>query len=253
MTGLDDLAAAARRTAAGRADSVPEVTRVEQLIPAPSVSGAIRPRIGLVLSGGGAKGAYHVGVVECLASAGVHIDAVAGTSIGALNGAVLACAGNLQQGAVALRAIWDEVAAYSAAPGGSGAVADVLGVPVEETTWEQLGKLLPRLTGRVLRPSYLEGIVATHVDPGRLDGGTPLWVSAFPRWRNSAYRTTGAGPSTSSAPEPAHARNGCTSTRCRRSNVSRPCWPVPHSLSSCPHGGWTGGSSGTAVSPTTLR
>ncbi|MGW0471279.1 patatin-like phospholipase family protein [Streptomyces coeruleorubidus] len=146
----------------------------------PSVSGAIKPRIGLVLSGGGAKGAYQVGVVECLASAGVPIDAVAGASIGALNGAVLACAGNLEQGAVALRTIWDEVAAYSAAPERSDGVVDGLGVPVEETTSEQLRMLLPRLTGQVVRPSYLEALVATHVDPGCLDGGMPLWVSAFP-------------------------------------------------------------------------
>jgi NTE family protein len=153
---------------------------VQQFTQAPSASGAIKPRIGLVLSGGGAKGAYHVGVVECLASAGVHIDAVAGASIGALNGAVLACAGSLEQGAVALRTIWDEVAAYSAAPQRSGGVADALGPPVEETTLEQLRMLLPRLTGQAVRPPYLEGLVATHVDPGRLDGGTPLWVSAFP-------------------------------------------------------------------------
>ncbi|MGR4853537.1 patatin-like phospholipase family protein [Streptomyces sp. LARHCF252] len=180
MTGLDDLAAAARSTAAGRTDAGPGPRRVEQLPPAPPASDAIKPRIGLVLSGGGAKGAYHVGVVECLASAGVHIDAVAGASIGALNGAVLACAGNLEQGAVALRTIWDEVAAYGAVPERRVGVADGLGVSVEETTLEQLRLLLPRLTGQIVRPSYLEGLVATHVDPGRLDGGTPLWVSAFP-------------------------------------------------------------------------
>ena len=44
---------------------------------------------GLVLEGGGAKGAYHVGAYKALKELGVEIGGIAGTSIGALNGAVL--------------------------------------------------------------------------------------------------------------------------------------------------------------------
>ena len=43
-----------------------------------------RPRIGLVLGGGGARGAAHIGVLEVLQKLHVPIDCVAGTSIGAL-------------------------------------------------------------------------------------------------------------------------------------------------------------------------
>jgi NTE family protein len=43
-----------------------------------------RPRIGLVLGGGGARGAAHVGVLEVLERARVPVDCVAGTSMGAL-------------------------------------------------------------------------------------------------------------------------------------------------------------------------
>jgi len=43
-------------------------------------------RVGLVLSGGGAKGIAHVGVLEALEEAGVHIDYITGTSMGALVG-----------------------------------------------------------------------------------------------------------------------------------------------------------------------
>lgn len=43
-----------------------------------------RPRIGLVLSGGGARGAAHIGVLEVLEQARVPVDCVAGTSMGAL-------------------------------------------------------------------------------------------------------------------------------------------------------------------------
>ncbi len=46
--------------------------------------------IGLVLSGGGARGAAHIGVFEELASAGVVVDRVVGCSIGALGAAAFA-------------------------------------------------------------------------------------------------------------------------------------------------------------------
>ena len=46
--------------------------------------------LGLALEGGGAKGAYHMGVVKAYREAGHTFDAVVGTSIGALNGAVIA-------------------------------------------------------------------------------------------------------------------------------------------------------------------
>jgi EmrB/QacA subfamily drug resistance transporter len=46
--------------------------------------------VGLVLSGGGARGLAHIGVVEELLAAGVPIDRVGGTSMGAFVGAMLA-------------------------------------------------------------------------------------------------------------------------------------------------------------------
>jgi NTE family protein len=49
-----------------------------------------RPRIGLVLSGGGAKGLAHIGVIRALEELGVPIDLVTGTSMGALVGGLFA-------------------------------------------------------------------------------------------------------------------------------------------------------------------
>src|SRR6185369_15726545 len=45
-----------------------------------------RPRIGLVLAGGGAKGGAHVGVLKVLEEMHIPIDCIAGTSMGALVG-----------------------------------------------------------------------------------------------------------------------------------------------------------------------
>jgi NTE family protein len=49
-----------------------------------SASPARRPRVGLVLGGGGARGAAHVGVLQVLKDLRVPVDCVAGTSMGAL-------------------------------------------------------------------------------------------------------------------------------------------------------------------------
>ena len=49
-------------------------------------------KIGFVLSGGGARGAYEVGVWQALRELGIKIDIVTGTSVGAINGA-LVCQG----------------------------------------------------------------------------------------------------------------------------------------------------------------
>ncbi len=49
-------------------------------------AGASRPRVGLVLGGGGARGMAHIGVLKVLEEMRVPIDCIAGTSMGALVG-----------------------------------------------------------------------------------------------------------------------------------------------------------------------
>ncbi len=49
-----------------------------------------RPKIGLVLSGGGAKGFAHIGVLKVLEEAGVKVDYIGGTSMGAVIGGLYA-------------------------------------------------------------------------------------------------------------------------------------------------------------------
>jgi NTE family protein len=60
----------------------PQVTTAERRLPFELVA--------LVLQGGGALGAYQAGVYEALAEAGIHPDWIAGVSIGAINGAIIA-------------------------------------------------------------------------------------------------------------------------------------------------------------------
>jgi NTE family protein len=49
-----------------------------------------RPRVGLVLSGGGARGLAHVGALAALVEAAIEVDCVAGTSMGSALGALWA-------------------------------------------------------------------------------------------------------------------------------------------------------------------
>lgn len=67
-------------------------------------------KVGLVLSGGGAKGAYQVGVLKALVERDIPVHVVSGASIGALNAAVIASSPNLAEGVRRLEHIWRELA-----------------------------------------------------------------------------------------------------------------------------------------------
>src|SRR5712664_3009907 len=56
-----------------------------------------RPRVGLALAGGFARGIAHIGVLRVLREAGIPIDCVAGTSVGALIGASFCAGGSLEE------------------------------------------------------------------------------------------------------------------------------------------------------------
>ena len=53
-----------------------------------------RPRVAVVLSGGGAKGMAHIGVLKVIERAGIPVDIVTGTSMGSIVGGLYACGWN---------------------------------------------------------------------------------------------------------------------------------------------------------------
>lgn len=59
----------------GQAQQTPELKQQQQ-----------RPKIGLVLSGGGAKGVAHIGVLKAMEEAGLTPDYITGTSMGSIMG-----------------------------------------------------------------------------------------------------------------------------------------------------------------------
>lgn len=63
-----------------------------------------KDKLGLILEGGGVKGAYQAGAMLALKELGIEFDGVAGTSIGAINGALY-----LQGGFDKVLDVWKEV------------------------------------------------------------------------------------------------------------------------------------------------
>ena len=99
-------AATTTANAQSPASSAPTVaTGAATIVPA-----AKRPKIGLVLSGGGARGAAHVGVIKILEELQIPIDYIAGTSMGALVGAAYASGTPIQELEQRLATVdWDDL------------------------------------------------------------------------------------------------------------------------------------------------
>jgi NTE family protein len=94
------------------ASDVADADAVENASPTPAATP--RPRIGLVLGGGGAKGAAHVGVLGVLEELRIPIDCVVGTSMGALVGGTFASGMDAKELEQVMRSIsWQEAIARS--------------------------------------------------------------------------------------------------------------------------------------------
>jgi NTE family protein len=166
-------------------------------------------RIGLVLSGGGARGAYEVGVVRYLAEVGVQPTAYAGASIGALNGAILAHAPSIQEGARCLEDLWrsirqdqvlrlkPEFLAWSLIYATSRAVS--IAYPQLGMAHQIFSQALRRfpeamayagmieaspiavaMSDGLLDQGYLRDLLDGGLSTLGLERGSPLWVSVYP-------------------------------------------------------------------------
>src|SRR5262245_36338436 len=86
-------------------------TPTDQAAPGPVKARQIKEQVVLALQGGGALGAYQAGVYQALMEGGIEPDWVIGTSIGAINGSMIA--GNAPDKRVSrLKEFWDGVAQH---------------------------------------------------------------------------------------------------------------------------------------------
>ena len=80
----------------------------ERVLAAEPMAAPVRPRIGLALSGGGARGLAHVGVLKVLDELHVPVDCVTGTSMGSIVGGAFAAGSSAQAMQTAVEAVdWD--------------------------------------------------------------------------------------------------------------------------------------------------
>jgi len=69
-------------------------------------------KVGLALGSGSSRGWAHIGVIRALTEAGIHVDYIAGTSIGSLVGAVYASGGIETLENVVLQFDWKQIAYF---------------------------------------------------------------------------------------------------------------------------------------------
>ncbi len=154
-------------------------------------------KVGLALSGGGAIGAYEVGVVRALAESGTEVHVVAGASIGALNGAILASSPTLAQAAERMAAIWSHLGSSKVLAINKSVYLSLLtqfglgfGTPVLSKAGGIICEALrcaALATGAVgpqndslLSDQPLIDLMNSYLDIDALSSGLPLYVSLYP-------------------------------------------------------------------------
>jgi NTE family protein len=123
----------------------------------------------LVLQGGGSLGAFGCGVFKALANKNIKLDIVAGTSIGGINGAIIAGSGDKEHPERKLEEFWLELAENSVD----------LTVPVMEWLYDKSRDRLIRAAENLLPPTdELTSLLSTT--SSILYGNDKFFV---PRWR----------------------------------------------------------------------
>ncbi|MGF1478086.1 MAG: patatin-like phospholipase family protein [Cyanophyceae cyanobacterium] len=130
------------------------------------------PHFGLVLAGGGAKGAYQVGALTYLAELGIQPQIIAGTSIGALNGGVLAANGSFENGVQRVNEVWDRLGSIGIIRRNQPATYFKGG--------QQLTSRQEHLQSAIFDPKPIEQVLRAAIKPNRLRRGTEFWVAVFP-------------------------------------------------------------------------
>ncbi|HDY7459574.1 TPA: patatin-like phospholipase family protein [Vibrio vulnificus] len=154
-------------------------------------------KAGLVLSGGGAMGAYQVGVIKALAEQGIQLQAVSGASIGALNGAIIASESTTQAAYQKLESLWRllgesnplklnkavylELLIASGLQLNASKLLKLFSLPQVRTICKQyLPNFMPmQLADSILDDAPLKNLMSEYLDTEALKSGLPLYVSVF--------------------------------------------------------------------------
>ncbi|SMG16114.1 patatin-like phospholipase family protein [Dethiosulfovibrio salsuginis] len=134
--------------------------------------------VGLVLSGGGGKGAYEVGVWKALEELKIRPKAISGTSIGAINGA-LYLQGSLE---IALD-MWQNLSAWKlVVPNTENITKQIIAKQIDP----YLSNFILKQKKGILDPKGIRSLLEEKVDLNNLtSSGIPFFVGAHDEGRNS--------------------------------------------------------------------
>lgn len=119
---------------------------------------------GLVLEGGGAKGAYHVGAFKALRELGIEIGGIAGTSIGAINGAMM-----VQGDYDLLEKVWYSINSYELFDIDEKAIIDLKNLNLNEINFSYLlHQSKEILNNRGLDTSKIRALFDTYIDEEKI-------------------------------------------------------------------------------------
>jgi NTE family protein len=142
----------------------------------------MKTKLGVVLSGGGAKGAYEAGFLKALSEFNIQPDAIAGTSIGALNGSLYSANVQTKEVAVLVDKIWKDLAKTPALQADKKKVFKNI---VEVVTFfsplapvSRLAKIISKGNDKegVLSTSPVSNILEKYVPVDKLLNGLPFYV-----------------------------------------------------------------------------
>ena len=162
---------------------------------------ALPGQVVLVLQGGGALGAYQVGVYEAMHEAGIEPDWVIGTSIGAINAALI-CGNAPAHRLERLHAFWASVEQHAGAqaleflPGFAALVSNLTtlahGIPTffGPNTLSWFGPHVPVgvESAAYYKTAPLRATLAELIDLEQLNGGTPRLTVGAVNVRNGEMR-----------------------------------------------------------------
>jgi NTE family protein len=128
-------------------------------------------RIALVLSGGGALGAYQAGAYAALENAGIRPNWIAGSAIGAVNAAIIA--GNLpHERSFRLRQFWRELSRRVAARGDAGFQKNLRGWAERTVARWRDGNSPPVRETSVIASNELRELIEEALDFDRVNSGS---------------------------------------------------------------------------------
>ncbi len=119
---------------------------------------------GIVLEGGGARGAYQIGAWKALKEAGIKIKGVSGASVGALNGALM-CMDDLEKAEY----IWENISYSKVMDVDDGIMEKMMSLNLKTEDFQEIAGAIKRIfADRGLDVTPLRNLIAETVDEERI-------------------------------------------------------------------------------------